>query len=127
MYNCLAVDVWDQRQVKRQFIERLVSEKFDEIFIFTQNEWEYFSLFDELVPSLLNYFLEHSGTNINVITSLVNPLPNDPGHKGYNLKFWSTYWLYKTYGILKRPHLIDERQEQRSKASGLKHHNIMMF
>lgn len=121
----LVVDVWDQRQSKQKFIQQLVTEKFENIYIFTQNEWEYSVTFDEFVPPLLGYFLEHSGTNIDVIVSLARKL-DTPEYKGYNVHLWDTYWLYKTYSLLKTQGLINQRKEQRENHSQLKYHFIMM-
>ena len=42
----LAVDQWDTRNVKSGFLEKLRTETFDKIFIFTQNEHQYDTAFD---------------------------------------------------------------------------------
>lgn len=122
----LCVDIWDQRQVKRRFIETLTSSpnKFKDIFIFTQNEMEYDLVFDEFVYPLLGHYVENSSINVDLITSLVDEKPNVKKYKGLNIHFWPTYWLYKTYGSLQP--LYDDRLNLRQQTDGLKYHFIMM-
>lgn len=124
--NFMCVDIWDSRQVKKKFIEVLTStpNKYKDKFIFTQNEMEYDLVFDEFVYPLLGHYVQNSGLNVDIITSLVNEKPNVNKYKGLNIHCWPTYWLGKTYGSLQSTY--EERQSLKKQVQGLKYHFIMM-
>lgn len=124
--NFIAVDIWDQRQLKKRFIESLTTNSYKNIYIFTQNEMEYDLVFDEFVYPLLGHYIESKGLQVDVITSLVTEKENVPKYKGMNIHFWPTYWLYKTYGYFKSTTCYNERIKRKQESRGLKYHFITM-
>jgi len=124
--NFIAVDIWDQRQVKKKFIESLTTNNYKNIYIFAQNEMEYDLVFDEFVYPLLGHYVESKGLQVDVISSLVNEKENVPKYKGMNIHLWPTYWLYKTYGYFKSAPCYTERVLHKQKSQGLKYHFITM-
>ena len=124
--NFIAIDIWDQRQSKQKFIELLTTQVYKNIYIFTQNEMEYDLVFDEFVYPLLGNYIQSTGLQVDLITSLVNEKPNVKKYNGLNIHCWPTYWLYKTYGQFYNTSCYNERIKRKQEAQGLKYHFIMM-
>jgi hypothetical protein len=124
-YRILAIDQWDQRQSKAKFLERIRKETFDKIFIFTQNEHEYNTIFDEFVFPFLGHYIESKGLNVDLITSLPPESDNYPKFKGLTVHYWDTYWLAKTKACLSNSMLVEERKRQ-SSITKIKYPFIMM-
>lgn len=124
--NFIAVDICDQRQVKKQFIELLTTNSYKNIYIFAQNEMEYDLVFDEFVYPLLGHYIESKGLHVDIIMSLVKEKDNVKKYKGIDIHSWPTYWLYKTYGHFKSTSCYNERIKRKSESQGLKYHFITM-
>ena len=126
--NILAVDQWDSRQIKINFLKRLRTESFDKIFIFTQNEFQFETIFDDFLHPFLGHYIETKGLNIEFITSVPPESDRSEKFKGLNMHYWDTYWLTKTYSIIYSNDngLMNERKKQQENAHKLKYHFIMM-
>ena len=121
----LAIDHWDQRQTKIHFLNRLRTEQFDKIFIFTQNEFKYDEIFDEFVFPFLAHYIESKGLNVDLFTSLPEESNTHSKFKGLNVHYWDTYWLTKTKAMLSKNALVEERVRQ-SSITKIKYPFIMM-
>lgn len=124
--NYLTIDQWDTRDLKSTFLNRLRTESFDKIFIFTQNEYQFDTAFDEFLYPFLGHYIETKGLNVDLITSVIPALNTAPKFKGLNIHHWDTYWLTKTYSILQEPRLVTERQQQEINFTNIKYPFIMM-
>lgn len=122
----LIVDYWDERQVKSKFLEKIRTQTFDKIWILTQNEFVYYTIFDEFVFPFLGHYIETKNLNVDLITSIPPESDNGLNFKGINKHYWDTYWLTKTYSILTNHNYVTERKVQEQTSSGLKYHFIMM-
>lgn len=125
----LTVDFWDQRQVKLRFLERLRTETFDKIYIFTQNEFEFHKIFDEFLYPFFGHYIETKNLNVDLITSVPQESDCIKKYKGLNIHYWDIYWLTKTHSIINdkaNGRLINERKLQEEKAPKLKFPFIMM-
>ena len=122
----LSVDQWDDRQTKKTFLDRLISENFDKIYIFTQNEFEFHTAFDEFIYPFLGHYIETKNLNVDLITGIPPESDRMPKYKGLNVHYWETYWLTKTFAMQQHDRLISERQQQIEKRNNLKYHFIMM-
>jgi hypothetical protein len=125
----LAIDQWDSRDLKSTFLKRLRTEKFDKIFIFTQNEFQFETVFDEFIYPFLGHYIETKGLNVDLITSIPPESDKSEKFKGLNIHYWDTYWLTKTHSIINAVtsnRLSLERESQKAKVNKLKFPFIMM-
>lgn len=124
----LTIDYWDTRAMKINFLTSLINKynDFDKIFILTQNEFEYQKVFDDIVYPFLGYYIENKGLNVELITSIHESVDTAQKFNGLNIHYWDTYWLTKTYAMLKEDHNTIERFQQKSLISNKKYHYIMM-
>jgi hypothetical protein len=125
-HNILSVDQWDSRFLKKVFLDRLRNETFDKIFIFTQNEFQFYTVFDEFMHPFLGNYIETKNLNVDLITSVPPESDTTEKYKGLNVHYWDTYWLAKTYAMQQNSHLIEERKQQLLNKGNLKYHFIMM-
>lgn len=122
----LAIDYWDARQTKLAFLNRLRTETFDKIFIFTQNEFEFDKIFEEYLYPFLGYYIETKKLNVDLITGVIPELNTSQPFGGLNIHHWDMYWLSKTYSILYDFKLVQERANQQITSNKIKYPFIML-
>lgn len=122
----LAVDYWDNKQFKLEFLNRLQSEQFDKIFIFSQNEFEPEEIFGDYAFPLLCHYIQSNNLNVELVTSLPEQSYNPRNFAGLHVHYWDTYWLAKTYALSHSKWLIEQRKEQEQKFTEIKYPYIMM-
>lgn len=99
--NYIGHNQWDGKNFPN-FYNQVISNNYDKIILFCQNEWEW-HMHDPVYFPLLIEHCKNKGQKIDVITgsSGYNYIPIDKTiSDNCDVFYWDTYWLGKTYAAL---------------------------